>query len=171
MKRSEQYVLNMGNSYDSSSMLGYVNLQEKMWYIFQRVEFYSKMFWEHFCDLKIQNVDYSSKGKYETLVKFPDLLCKMPLFRLHPRPLGCAFKFQCLEVPPNEKPKNFWTVQRKGRELLFRKCFLCANYYTKYFTYISSFLMPTMTLQKALFHQRNFRRGKCDPSCRDYKSG
>lgn len=93
----------------------------------------------------------SLKGKYATLVKFPDLLCKCP-FRLHPRPLGCAFKFLCLEVPPNEKPKNFWTVKRKGRELLFRKCFLCANYYTKYFTYIPSFLMPTMTLQKALFH-------------------
>lgn len=151
MKRSEQYVLNMGIPKDRQQYVGVCKfIGKNVAYFPLELSSTQRCFGEHLYDLKIQNVDYYKREDMR-LVKSPDLLCIRP-FRLHPRPLGCAFKFLCPEVPPKGKPKNFWTMKTKGRELLLRKCLLCANYHTRYFTYISSFLMPTMTLQKALFH-------------------
>lgn len=46
--------------------------------------------------------------------KSPDLLLDTPLGYIHD-PL-VYFEFLCSKGTPKEKSKNFWTVERKGRE-------------------------------------------------------
>lgn len=62
----------------------------------------------------MQNVNYFKREYMRLAKKSPDLLLDTPLGYIHD-PL-VYFEFLCSKGTPKEKSKNFWTVERKGRE-------------------------------------------------------